>query len=308
MESIQFMQLVPRERPASTSFLPSHVSPATRLLEKRRETFEIQEALEKQKQQFARKEEEFRAREDSLKRRDLELQDSMIRFSKFLQDNEAKRVRAVKKVTDEKKMRESKEREIEEVQSSLEQVKTLTEKTREALQRFIRYEDYLENVLDSTEEFHEIGEIMLRHATLQATNIDLMEQQQRVTDLAEHNRAELQGICKTKTANVLALRNKLQGLRREMDLVSQEILALENGKDAVMNAATQKTLEHGQLCMTIENLYHRVQSCSSVKHSSNIGLLAQAEVVCNFICDMASMKVPRNVTTEETPNAVQISV
>ena len=64
-------------------------------------------------------EEEFREREESLKRRDLELQDSMIRFSKFLQDNEAKRVRAVRKVTDEKKMRESKEREIEEVVSPL---------------------------------------------------------------------------------------------------------------------------------------------------------------------------------------------
>lgn len=125
-------------------------------------------------------EEEFRAREESLKRRDLELQDSMIRFSKFLQDNEAKRVRTVKKVTDERKLKETKEREIEEVvspllpafcswdnrtrdailskgatnrdlrvvqmsiagdalqQSSLEQVKKWTEKTREALQWFIR--------------------------------------------------------------------------------------------------------------------------------------------------------------------------
>lgn len=290
-------------RPGTISFLPSHVSPATRLLEKRRETFEIQEALEIQKQAFARKEEEFRAREESLKCRDLELQDSMIRFSKFLQDNEAKRLRAVNKVTDEKKMKESKEREIEEVQSSLAQVKTVTEKTREALQRFIRCEDYLESVLNSTEEFHEIGDIMLRHATLQATNTDLMEQQQRVTDLADYNRAQLQGFCKTTTSTVLALRNKLQVLRREKDLLSQEILALENGKDAVLNAATQKTLEHGRLCMTIENLYLRVQSCSSVKHSPNIGLLAQAEVVCNFICDMATLKVPRSVTTAEALNA-----
>ncbi len=49
-----------------------------------------------------------------------------------------------------------------------------------------------------------------------------------------------------------------------------------------------------QLCMTIENLYHRVQGCSSVKHSAGIGLLAQAEVVCNFICDLASMKAPKH--------------
>lgn len=62
-------------------------------------------------------EEEFQRREESLKRKDLELQDSMIRFSKFLQDNEAKRVRAVKKVTDERKMKEEKEHEIEQLVS-----------------------------------------------------------------------------------------------------------------------------------------------------------------------------------------------
>ena len=55
---------------------------------------------------------QFRGREDTLKRRDIELQDSLIRFSKFLQDNDAKRVRALKKAADERKIREEKEREI----------------------------------------------------------------------------------------------------------------------------------------------------------------------------------------------------
>ena len=62
-----------------------HVSPATRLLEKRRQMFEVQEALEAQKQEFNRKEEVFKRREDGLKKKDLELQESLIRFSKFLQ-------------------------------------------------------------------------------------------------------------------------------------------------------------------------------------------------------------------------------
>lgn len=37
------------------SFLLDHVSPATRLLEKRRQMFEIQEALEAQKEEFSRR-------------------------------------------------------------------------------------------------------------------------------------------------------------------------------------------------------------------------------------------------------------
>lgn len=36
------------------NFILDHVSPATRLLEKRRQMFEIQEALEAQKEEFAR--------------------------------------------------------------------------------------------------------------------------------------------------------------------------------------------------------------------------------------------------------------
>ena len=43
-----------------------------------------------------------------------------------------------------------------------------------------------------------------------------------------------------------------------------------------------------QVCMAIENLYQRVQQVSHIKHSAGIRLLAQAEVVCHYLCDMAT--------------------
>ena len=39
-----------------------------------------------------------------------------------------------------------------------------------------RYQHYLESVLEGADEFHEIGDLILRHATLAATNQDLKEQ------------------------------------------------------------------------------------------------------------------------------------
>ena len=42
----------------------------------------------------------------------------MIRFSKFLQENDAKRMHALKKAQDERKTREEKEREVEQLVSS----------------------------------------------------------------------------------------------------------------------------------------------------------------------------------------------
>ena len=55
-----------------------HVSPATRLLEKRRQMFEVQEALDAQKEEFARREDAFRRREEALRKKDLELQERCV--------------------------------------------------------------------------------------------------------------------------------------------------------------------------------------------------------------------------------------
>ena len=71
-----------------------NVSPATRLLEKRRQMYEVQDALENQKQRFQKEEDNFRRREEQLRDKDLQLQHQLFRFNRFLQDNEAKRRRA----------------------------------------------------------------------------------------------------------------------------------------------------------------------------------------------------------------------
>lgn len=66
-------------------------------------------------QAWTAQEEVFKRREEGLKKKDLELQESLIRFSKFLQENDAKRMHALKKAQDERKSREEKEREIEQL-------------------------------------------------------------------------------------------------------------------------------------------------------------------------------------------------
>lgn len=54
----------------------------------------------------------FKQREEALKRRDLELQDSLLRFTRFLQDNDAKRAKAARRAADEARLRAEKEVEI----------------------------------------------------------------------------------------------------------------------------------------------------------------------------------------------------
>jgi hypothetical protein len=91
-----------------TTLMFDHVSPATRLLEKRRQMFEVQEALNSQKDEFNRREDAYRRREDGLRRKDLELQESLIKFNKFLQENESKRYRAQRRAAEERKQQDIK--------------------------------------------------------------------------------------------------------------------------------------------------------------------------------------------------------
>lgn len=83
-------------------------------------------------------EEAFRKREDSLKKKDLELQESLIRFSKFLQENDSKRARAEKKAADEIKTRLQKEKEIEQLSDVLEQLREEKEHVHDVLDKYMR--------------------------------------------------------------------------------------------------------------------------------------------------------------------------
>jgi len=63
--------------------------------------FEVQDSLEAQKEECARRDDAHKRREESLRRKDRELQDSLIKFNKFLSENETKRSRAVKRALEE---------------------------------------------------------------------------------------------------------------------------------------------------------------------------------------------------------------
>ncbi len=104
------------EPPTSSS------SPHTRLLDKRRQVFEVEEALASQKEEYGRKEDMFNRREESLRRKDLELQEMLIRFNQIITENESKRARAEKKAVEDKVAAASKE---EEIATALVQLQTL---------------------------------------------------------------------------------------------------------------------------------------------------------------------------------------
>ncbi|KAK9839645.1 hypothetical protein WJX81_002971 [Elliptochloris bilobata] len=286
MEPAEFLQQVQRKRQIPHTLVLEHVSPATRLLEKRRQIFEVQEALEQQKQDYARKEEVFRRREEGLKKKDLELQASLIRFSKFLQENDAKRARALRKAADERKQRDEKQRELDALLETTSALKAQREQAQAQLQRNLRFQHYLEAVLEAADEFHEIPDIIARHAMLEALQGDLRRQQHAAAEAAEAAKAELHAFVKAKGSEILGLNNALVRLKKEVEEREAAASAAGVQRDARLQAAATAALEHGQVCTSAASLFHRVRGCSHVPRAEHASPLAQLEAVGNFVADL----------------------
>jgi hypothetical protein len=69
-------------------------SPATKLLDKLRELYKAYEDFETQTEEYKKKDGEFNQKEQKIRDSDSEIQQTLITFCKFLQDNENKRLRA----------------------------------------------------------------------------------------------------------------------------------------------------------------------------------------------------------------------
>jgi hypothetical protein len=77
-------------------------------------------------------------------------------------------------------------------------------------------------VLESADEYQEIQDLLLRHATLQATNDDLRAHQQHSAAEAEEIRVALQAFTKQKMDEILNLNNKLSQLKKQLENYEQQ--------------------------------------------------------------------------------------
>jgi hypothetical protein len=82
----------------------------------------------------------FRQREEALKRkrRDLELQESLLRFTRFLQENDAKRAKAARRAADEARLRGEREAEIAVLHAEAEACRAQRDGMQAALQKIVR--------------------------------------------------------------------------------------------------------------------------------------------------------------------------
>jgi len=235
-----------------------HVSPATRLLEKRRETAEVEHALSAQKEEFSMKMEGLAQRRQELERKEQQLKQSLQKFDRFLKENDSKKSRALKKAMDERVMIKQKEASIEELKGECKDLELERDRYKKRLEKYIIYQDYLERVLELSDEFSELREVMARYDTLIATHSDLMTREQKNQEIMEREKHKFHKFMEDKNTEILHCNNQLAQLQTRLDKAQSEAVHWESKWTHIQNTAAKKTLLLGRIKIATHNLYQLV--------------------------------------------------
>lgn len=248
-----------------------NVSPATRLLEKRRLMYEVEDALEAQKSRFAQEEEAFQKKEVQLRAKDLQLQQQLIKFNKFLQDNEAKRRRAETRAQEEQGQIKQREEEISSLQKKLDESQNLCLELEEDVLKNLKYEEFLELVKETSDDYSEIQDLVTRFETLEIAHKDLMDSQQNFEAGNEILRNEFQTYKKSKGMEILAFTNKTAALQAELEDVEKQALHLESLAESTRLEESQQSLHLGQIIMSVDNLFQRcISKRPNIQHANEL--------------------------------------
>ena len=231
------------------------LTPATRLLEKRREMSEVEQALTAQKEEFQMKMESLQQRREELERKEYQLKESLLKFDKFLKENDSKRARALKKASEERDMKRGKDREINRLQEETGSLSKVRDKMQKKLAKYVGFQQYLDKVLEKAEEFQEIREIIARYDTLTATHQDLFEREAKNQEKYEQERARLMKFTEEKNNEVLNYNNQLAHLQTELEKTQSIAVKWESQWTHIKNTAATKTLLLGRIKMATHNLF-----------------------------------------------------
>uniref|UniRef100_H2Y4L5 DUF4200 domain-containing protein n=1 Tax=Ciona savignyi TaxID=51511 RepID=H2Y4L5_CIOSA len=267
-----------------------HLTPATRLLEKRREMAEVEQALTAQKEEFQMKMESLQQRREELERKEHQLKESLLKFDKFLKENDSKRARAIKKAQDERELRRSKEKDIGRLQDDIERLSKERGRYQKKLEKNSIFQKYMERVQESTDEFSEIREIIGRYDTLVATHVDLMKRDLKNQDAIEEEKGRLVKFTEEKNNEILSYNNQLAQLQTRLDQAQSKAVKWESKWTHIQNTAAKKTLLLGRIKIATHNLFQLVNK--HLKQQATVPLentALQLDKIQMFIQDLSQI-------------------
>ncbi|XP_068960098.1 coiled-coil domain-containing protein 42 [Petaurus breviceps papuanus] len=232
-------------------------SPSIRLLEKKKEAKVMHQAMEEKKETFKRRMEALNMRWEELGAKEAQLKAHIKKFEQFIQENDQKRIRALKKASKERELKRLRVKELARAKQEMAALRQEHQRVNAKLQDYSIFQKYLEKVVENS-EFEEIHEVIGRYKTLVSMHHDLMQSAQEGQEKIDKAKARLTRYVEEKDDEVLQHNNELARLQMRYDRARSDVIIWESRWAHIQNTAAKKTLLLGTIKMATLNLFQIV--------------------------------------------------
>ncbi|XP_031428560.1 coiled-coil domain-containing protein 42 homolog [Clupea harengus] len=294
---------------ANTNLIPVITEPRSRILETGVNTMQRTLVLKKQVEldeldsKFAHKRQEFKVRMEALEHRRADLEqkqkqtkDKASKFEKFVEENELKHRRALKKFQVEQRLNDLKHKELTGLVEELETLQTRQEELRGLVSKHKMFEDYLMKILDVLPESYYgngadslVMSILRRHETLSITRQDLVGQLGSLAEELELGQRNLDVLKQEHNTNKLMINKELSELQTKWDRVTERAKLLEMTTQIHQGQSRDQVEEVGSLLMAVRNLGEQCY-LSHYGPLEEMDVLDMIDMIKEHLLDIADME------------------
>lgn len=205
------------------------------------------------------------------------------------QENDQKRIRALKKANKERELKRQRLRELAKAKQEMAALKLEHQRLSVKLQDYAIFNKYLEKVVENS-EFEEIHEVIARYKTLVSMHHDLMQSAQEGQEKIERAKARLARYMEEKDDEILQHNNELARLQMRFDRARSDVIFWESRWAHIQNTAAKKTLLLGTIKMATLNLFQIVSK--QLKETTQVSLEdthKQLDMIQQFIQDLSDI-------------------
>ncbi|XP_036125604.1 coiled-coil domain-containing protein 42 [Molossus molossus] len=262
-------------------------SPSIQLLEKKKETKIMHHAMLQKKETFQSRMETMNVRWEELGTKEAQLNAHIQKFEQFIQENDQKRVRALKKANKERDLRRQRMRELAKAKQEMAALRLQHQRLSSKLQDYSIFNKYLEKVVENS-QFEEAHEVMARYKTLVNMHSDLIQSVQEGQEKIKHAKAWLARYMEEKDDEILQHNIDLAYLKMRLERARSDVIIWESRWAHIQNTAAKKTLLLGTIKMATLNLFQIVSK--QLKERTNVSLEdthKQLDMIQQFIQDLS---------------------
>ncbi len=284
-----------------TQFMLDPTSSATKLLEKRREMYELQEALQKDKEKFNEKETQFKKTEEELRNRDEDFHKKICEY--YMNTFEKKQTDAhanTEKIKAEKKATAEMEEKIIALKSKNEKLKQDLDKLKIIHDKLKAYEDFLKKVKDKhPESFSDLNGVIEKYRVLE----DKYNEIKKETDSAKiqkekekvkfrEEKSKLESQINGLITNIQSVQGQLKELKEKKKNLENEVTMMEANSNTVVSSLEM-------ILLAVDNIYEK---CSKKNNWTQHG---DAKEFSKFDVDIKDKKKAYHQRVQEAKTKIK---